>query len=398
MGAFIVSHTGALVVPSNPWRFEGELTWASDIDAAVLPENQPVLLRLALAWGGLDTSSMSISYGSTGTGRSATLPAAGPFVSGTDYTVASHKDRTVTYTITGTGPASPGAFAMRARSEDHRVDLYTGASVSVTLPEAGRFDFGGAPGGPNGPGNGRAGVGGRLAGGLVAGSYTVRVGGAGAYRDGSSGAGGAGGWNGGGAGGTGGAPGRGGSGGGGATDIYDGTTVVAVAPGGGGKSSGSGSTDSGHGGTTTGEDGAWGANGTAAGLGGSGGTQSAGGAGGAGGGGGGSGAAGSTGSGGTGGDGRSGLGNGAGGGGGGYYGGGGGGGSGNFASSAGGAGGGSQYSDGAYCTSVVGTRGGATGGAYALVAWGFVDLFAGDEIPGGGWRVGAIHMGGNQGW
>ena len=68
MSGVAATHTGALVVPSDPWQFQGQITWASDIDPVVLPANQPVVLRLALAWGGLDTSSMSISFGSTGTG------------------------------------------------------------------------------------------------------------------------------------------------------------------------------------------------------------------------------------------------------------------------------------------------------------------------------------------
>lgn len=380
MSGVAATHTGALVVPSDPWQFHGQITWASDIDPVVLPANQPVLLRLAFASGGLDTSSMSISFGSTGTGRSATLPAAGPFTSGTDYTVASHKDRTVTYTITGVGPASPGAFAMRARSENYRLDLYTGSAVSWTIPAGCRLDIGGAAGQTSSHPGGR---GGRLTGDISAGDVEIRVGGVGAS--------GSGGWNGGGDAGTTAPPAGRSGGGGGATDLrMGGSTLsdrVVVAGGGGGGGLGAGTGGiGGDGGGTIGAAGQ-GGGGPFGGSGGAGGTSSTGYALGAGG------------------PGapitfsptepyyRTGA-----GGGGGYYG-GFGGGTNNWSSvsGAGAGGGGSGFVDTSIITSPTWST--SLDAGYVLFAWGDIDTFAGDAIPSGGWRVGDIRIGpDNGGW
>ena len=379
MTTVVASHTGSLTPASNPWQFQGQITWASDIDPAVLPANQPVVLRLALAWGGLDTSSMSISFGSTGTGRAADLPAAGPFAPGTDYTVASHKDRTVTYTVTGVGPASPGAFAMRARSEDHRLDLYTGTPVSWTAPAGCRLDIGGAGGEyVSHP----AGKGGRLTGIMSAGPVEIRVG--------APGSGGVGGWNGGGDSGTVAPPGVRSGGGGGATDLRRGGSALgdrfAVAGGGGGGGAGGATLGvGGDGGGPIGGNGQKGG-GPFAGAGGAGGTSSTGYALGVGG-------AGAnitvaptytyyrTGA----------------GGGGGLY--GGHGGKTNNQSSVSGSGaggGGSGYVDTAHVSSPVWSL--ALHDGYALFAWGEIDLFAGDEIPSGGWAIGIPFGTAAQGW
>ena len=99
MTGFAASHTGSLTPSSNPWTFVGTVTWQSDIDPAILPDNEPVVLRLAFTT--LSLTGATIAFTSSGSGRAATLPANGPFDGSTDYTVASHKNRTVTYTIPG---------------------------------------------------------------------------------------------------------------------------------------------------------------------------------------------------------------------------------------------------------------------------------------------------------
>ena len=47
MTGFAATHTGSLTPSSNPWVFTGTITWQSDIDPAILPDNEPVVLRLA---------------------------------------------------------------------------------------------------------------------------------------------------------------------------------------------------------------------------------------------------------------------------------------------------------------------------------------------------------------
>lgn len=115
MTGFAATHTGSLTPSSDPWTFVGTVTWQSDIDPAILPDNEPVVLRLAFTT--LSLTGATIAFTSTdltwsAPGRAATLPANGPFDGSTDYTVASHKNRTVTYTITGVGPVGSGALAM----------------------------------------------------------------------------------------------------------------------------------------------------------------------------------------------------------------------------------------------------------------------------------------------
>ena len=94
MTGFAATHTGSLTPSSNPWTFVGTVTWQSDIDPAILPDNEPVVLRLAFTT--LSLTGATIAFTTSGTGRAATLPANGPFDGSTDYTVASHKDRSVT--------------------------------------------------------------------------------------------------------------------------------------------------------------------------------------------------------------------------------------------------------------------------------------------------------------
>lgn len=373
MAGIAASHTGALTPASSPWTFVGTVTWDAAIDAAVLPDNEPVVLRLAFTTLGL--TGATIAFTTTGSGRAATLPASGAFTAGTDYTIASHGTRSVTYTITGMGPVGSGALAMRARSELFDLLGFIGSPDSVNLPVSGRVDIAGAMGGNAAPGSGHRGRGGRVTGTIGSGSYTVTVGGMGGDGTGAAGVVGAGGYNGGAPGGTSPRNGRNGGGGGGRTEI----SGVAIAPGGGGRPAGSGTTIGGDGGTTTGESGGFGASGVAIGLGGSGGSPSAGGTGGANGGSSAtSGGTGTPGDGGVGGNGSPGnFGQGGGGGGGGKYGGGGGGGSGSSAT-AGGGGGGSDDSSG--LGSPASTRGANSAHGYAFFAWGFVDLFAGDAI------------------
>ena len=47
MTGFAATHTGSLTPSSDPWTFVGTVTWQSDIDPAILPDNEPVVLRLA---------------------------------------------------------------------------------------------------------------------------------------------------------------------------------------------------------------------------------------------------------------------------------------------------------------------------------------------------------------
>ena len=86
MTGFAATHTGSLTPSSNPWTFVGTVTWQSDIDPAILPDNEPVVLRLAFTT--LSLTGATIAFTTSGSGRSATLPSDGPFTSGTDYTVA----------------------------------------------------------------------------------------------------------------------------------------------------------------------------------------------------------------------------------------------------------------------------------------------------------------------
>ena len=374
MTGFAATHTGSLTPSSDPWTFVGTVTWQSDIDPAILPDNEPVVLRLAFTT--LSLTGATIAFTSSGSGRAATLPANGPFDGSTDYTVASHKNRTVTYTITGVGPVGSGALAMAARSENY--DLFTAGGTFVAPSSSVRFDLAGQKG-QNGTGGGTitGGAGGRVVGTLdLSGSATVSMSGAGSrgtsydpsyvYDN------------------------HGGDGGN-ATIVADGATTLLVAGGGGG-----GGRDSYRG---TARGGAGGGLVGAAGEGwysGGGGTQSAGGAAG------GSGTAGASLQGGDGGDGLTPWRVGGAGGGGGYYGGGGGGGEltldANQLGAAGG--GGSSYTDPS-ATDVVHTQGGSLGTAYALFAWGFVDLFAGDAIPpaASGWHIGSLRFGSTgPGW
>ena len=142
MTGFAATHTGSLTPSSNPWTFVGTVTWQSDIDPAILPDNEPVVLRLAFTT--LSLTGATIAFTTSGTGRAATLPANGPFDGSTDYTVASHKNRTVTYTITGVGPVGSGALAMRARSENY--DLFTAGGTFVAPSDPVRFDLAGEAG------------------------------------------------------------------------------------------------------------------------------------------------------------------------------------------------------------------------------------------------------------
>ncbi len=142
MTGFAATHTGSLTPSSDPWTFVGTVTWQSDIDPAILPDNEPVVLRLAFTT--LSLTGATIAFTSSGSGRAATLPANGPFDGSTDYTVASHKNRTVTYTITGVGPVGSGALAMRARSENY--DLFTAGGTFVAPSDPVRFDLAGQNG------------------------------------------------------------------------------------------------------------------------------------------------------------------------------------------------------------------------------------------------------------
>ena len=370
MTGFAASHVGALTPASNPWTFVGTVTWQSDIDPAILPDNEPVVLRLAFTT--LSLTGATIAFTTSGTGRAATLPANGPFDGSTDYTVASHKNRTVTYTITGVGPVGSGALAMRARSENY--DLFTAGGTFVAPSDPVRFDLAGEAG-KRGTGGGTitGGAGGRVVGTLdLSGSATVSMSGAGSHGTSYDPS-----YNHGGDGGN-------------ATIVADGATTLLVAGGGGGggRDSDIGTARGGAGGGLVGVAGeGW--------YSGGGGTQSAGGAPG------GSGLAGSSLQGGDGGDGLTIYKVGGGGGGGGYYGGGGGGGELTIWGSQLGAsgGGGSSYTDPS-AAGVTHTQGGSLGTAYALFAWGVVDLFAGDAIPSAsGWHIGSLRFGSTgPGW
>ena len=393
MTGFAATHTGSLTPSSDPWTFVGTVTWQSDIDPAILPDNEPVVLRLAFTT--LSLTGATIAFTSSGSGRAATLPANGPFDGSTDYTVASHKNRTVTYTITGVGPVGSGALAMRARSENY--DLLTAdGTVAYTGGDL-RCDIGGQSGaygaGGGFAGAARGGIGGRVQTsitGVSAGSLTVDFEVGRGLQNGVPD-------------------------GGGATVLYNGATLLAVAGGGGGGGldGGPGSSYGGDGGGVVGEDGDPGVTNTGYWVphGGKGGTQSAGGVGGffqfAE----GAGAAGTYLQGGDGGGGYApayGTDYYGGGGGGGYYGGGGGGGYDDHGPSHGytsiwfgAGGGGSNYAHPTHCSSPVHTRGGATttgdsmtSTPFALIAWGFVDLFAGDAIPSAaGWHIGSLRFG-----
>ena len=371
MTGFAASHTGSLTPSSNPWKFVGTVIWQSDIDPAILPDNEPVVLRLAFTT--LDLTGATITFAAYGPGRAATLPANGPFDGSTDYIVASHKDRPLTYTITGVGPVGSGALAMRARSENY--ELFTAGGTFVAPSDPVRFDLVGEAG-KRGIGGGTitGGAGGRVVGALdLSGSATVSMSGAGSHGTSYDPS-----YNHGGDGGN-------------ATIVADGATTLLVAGGGGGggRDSDIGTARGGAGGGLVG----------AAGEGaysGGGGTQSAGGAAG------GSGTAGASLQGGDGGDGLTLYRVGGAGGGGGYYGGGGGGGELTvFGSQLGAAGGGgSSYTDPAATGGVIHTQGGSLGTAYALFAWGFVDLFAGDAIPSASsWHIGSLRFGSTgPGW
>ena len=91
MTGFAATHTGSLTPSSDPWTFVGTVTWQSDIDPAILPDNEPVVLRLAFTT--LSLTGATIAFTSSGSGRAATLPANGPFDGSTDYTVASRPTR-----------------------------------------------------------------------------------------------------------------------------------------------------------------------------------------------------------------------------------------------------------------------------------------------------------------
>lgn len=86
MTGFAATHTGSLTPSSDPWTFVGTVTWQSDIDPAILPDNEPVVLRLAFTT--LSLTGATIAFTSSGSGRAATRPANGPFDGSTDYTVA----------------------------------------------------------------------------------------------------------------------------------------------------------------------------------------------------------------------------------------------------------------------------------------------------------------------
>ena len=76
MTGFAATHTGSLTPSSDPWTFVGTVTWQSDIDPAILPDNEPVSLRLAFTT--LSLTGATIAFTSSGSGRAATLPANGP--------------------------------------------------------------------------------------------------------------------------------------------------------------------------------------------------------------------------------------------------------------------------------------------------------------------------------
>lgn len=86
MTGFAATHTGSLTPSSDPWTFVGTVTWQSDIDPAILPDNEPVVLRLAFTT--LSLTGATIAFTSSGSGRAATLPANGPFDGSTDVAVA----------------------------------------------------------------------------------------------------------------------------------------------------------------------------------------------------------------------------------------------------------------------------------------------------------------------
>ena len=71
MTGFAATHTGSLTPSSDPWTFVGTVTWQSDIDPAILPDNEPVSLRLAFTT--LSLTGATIAFTSSGSGRAATL-------------------------------------------------------------------------------------------------------------------------------------------------------------------------------------------------------------------------------------------------------------------------------------------------------------------------------------
>lgn len=401
MTTVVASHTGSLTPASNPWTFVGTVTWDSGIDPTRFPDNEEVVLRLAFTT--LSLTGATIAFTTSGTGRAATLPANGSFDGTTDYTVASHGSRSVTYTITGSGPVGGGKLAMRAQApycEPITSDSTWTVPSGVSSVDA--YLLGASGGGAADYGaDGKRGYGGRVDGVLtVTPGETIytHIGGAGSTAAGGANGGGApGAYNGGGA--T--------TGGGGGTDLRRGGDTITdrfcAAGGGGGRGGGSSgytlhppSRTGGSAGGITGADGQWGSNSAFDnGSGGGGGGPSSGGSAGS--------HSGNPGTSGIGGNGatRSSGGytlNGGGGGGGGWYGGGGGGApnsSGN--GSGGGGGGGSSYADGTV-SSVTHTAAAWTGDGAVFLSWGLVDTFAGDAIPSGiGWRYG-LHMGNNSGF
>lgn len=61
MAGIAASHTGALTPASSPWTFVGTVTWDAAIDAAVLPDNEPVVLRLAFTTLGLTGATIAFT-------------------------------------------------------------------------------------------------------------------------------------------------------------------------------------------------------------------------------------------------------------------------------------------------------------------------------------------------
>ena len=66
MTGFAATHTGSLTPSSDPWTFVGTVTWQSDIDPAILPDNEPVVLRLAFTT--LSLTGATIAFRSSGSG------------------------------------------------------------------------------------------------------------------------------------------------------------------------------------------------------------------------------------------------------------------------------------------------------------------------------------------
>ena len=402
MTTVVASHTGSLTPASNPWTFVGTVTWDSGIDPTRFPDNEEVVLRLAFTT--LSLTGATIAFTTSGTGRAATLPANGSFDGTTDYTVASHGSRSVTYTITGSGPVGGGKLAMRAQAPYcEPITSDTTWTVPSGVSSVDAYLLGASGGGAADYGaDGKRGYGGRVDGVLtVTPGETIytHIGGAGSTA--------AGGANGGGAPGAYSGFGDPTTGGGGGTDLRRGGDTITdrfcAAGGGGGRGGGSSgytlhppSRTGGSAGGITGADGQWGSNSAFDnGSGGGGGGPSSGGSAGS--------HSGNPGTSGIGGNGatRSSGGytlNGGGGGGGGWYGGGGGGApNSSRTGSGGGGGGGSSYADGTV-SSVTHTAAAWTGDGAVFLSWGLVDTFAGDAIPSGiGWRYG-LHMGDHSGF